>query len=51
MKNREMAAGVAHAFDAKVEKGLAGKQGSFKPSAPVNLVRPRPVAVPPKNGK
>jgi hypothetical protein len=49
--NKEMTAGRIKAFDAKVERGLAGKQGSFKPSAPVNLVRPKPVAVPPKNGK
>jgi hypothetical protein len=36
------------AMDGKIEKGLAGKQGSFKPSVPSNLVRPKPVPVPPK---
>ncbi len=25
-----------------------GKEGSFKPSAPVNVVRPKPVVVPKK---
>jgi hypothetical protein len=51
MNNREMAAGRTQAFDAKAEKGLAGKPGSFKPSVPVNLLRPKLVPVPPKNGK
>ncbi len=48
MKTDDMTAGRALAFDAKLEKSLAGKQGSFKPSAPVNLIRPKPVSVPPK---
>jgi hypothetical protein len=49
MNTKEMAAGRAMAFDGKIEKGLSGKQGSFKPSAPANLIRPKPVAVPPKS--
>jgi hypothetical protein len=48
MNTKEITAGRAMAFDGKIEKGLAGKQGSFKPSAPANLIRPKPVSVPPK---
>lgn len=48
MNTKDMAAGRTMAFDGKIEKGLSGKQGSFKPSAPTNLIRPKPVTVPSK---
>ncbi len=48
MNTSDIAAGKAIAFDGKIEKALSGKQGSFKPSAPTNLIRPKPVSVPPK---
>ena len=38
----------ARAFDGRTERGLAGKQGSFKPTVPANIVRPKPVQVPNK---
>jgi hypothetical protein len=42
------AAHRARVTDEKVERGLAGKQGSFKPTVPADLVRPKPVSVPAK---
>jgi hypothetical protein len=44
--------GRAIAVDSKTEhKSLSGKPKEFRPSLPVNAVRPKPVMLPKSNGK